>query len=491
VALRAELERTRLASEVEDERARTMRQVMYGDARQERLLREGHLDAVDRHARSDERRATFHTEQQRARQAWETETGMQLSRSALVGAMRSESVRPVLSGKAAAAAAAVVGWPDEALSAPPQQHRVSPPDALGSTQVTHSRNLTSPSELPPVDGGQLRRSPSAYYTPHCHRAYYQSSLPVELLAVDALSGGASHIPTHIDHTGAGVAFAEHSEDINSSSVLADSGTARSRPLDMLPIYRKTLRGAGRLQSAALPHLSARRQAAPTPFHSLEPSMLHSPYTNPFPQPRRDSAGAGAAYRQQIYLSGGTRAARAGVVPGAHVEQPNLDGAGGIEGTANLCGAAHDVPHALSVRPTENERHHHCMHSSTGPTPQMSGSVSASVLLPPVGGGGSSTRRPPSEHATPTRATPAPPPPRKVRKARGLPALEETEADSQGGFRPIPVAHKDEARLGAEKLSRSASTPAILAAKKVPRPSKAADAAAMMLLEAVAQEEGWL
>lgn len=155
---REQLERARFASQAEDERARTMREVMNGPARQERIKRQNHQELEDRNARYLDRKASFYEEQHRAKNAWDAESAMESARGQMIGALRTEAVRPVLSGRAAAAAAVVVGEP-----AHPWEQQHQPPHRQQSSATANQRSymyddeLASGSELPPVrrSGGPL------------------------------------------------------------------------------------------------------------------------------------------------------------------------------------------------------------------------------------------------------------------------------------------------------------------------------------------------
>lgn len=475
---REQLERARFASQAEDERARTMREVMNGPARQERIKRQNHQELEDRNARYLDRKASFYEEQHRAKNAWDAESAMESARGQMIGALRTEAVRPVLSGRAAAAAAVVVGEP-----AHPWEQQHQPPHRQQSSATANQRSymyddeLASGSELPPV-----RRSGGPLSTP----------------------GGTNHgAHQPLDAWG--------SPGTEMGSASHGSGThhpATDGYPGMLPIYRKTLRGAGKLQSAAvLPHLSTRARP-------IDAAILYSPYTNAFPVGgppplacRRPEPRTAHAYGYGLADGHSHRvpAAAYGQVGGRalaephddfglaqHVEADNFprgsaaadfyDGgllrtAGGSSraGTSEGRGhVSHHVGRAGNLEGRSAER------GDEGRTAQgVVSSAPSAAQLPPI-----------RDYAG--------------RKGRGLPAHNTVPSNlskpmpqrlAQHGATFKPIGAHAEPEPGASThpgMSRSASAAAVLATKGPPkRPERAADVAAAQLMDAIAQEEGWM
>lgn len=89
------LERARTSLQADEDGAFTKRSARLIQ-NQERLGRLSHMDSVDRAVRRHEKQTALQQNQHRYKQQWETETAMKLARETMVGAMRTNAVRPVL-----------------------------------------------------------------------------------------------------------------------------------------------------------------------------------------------------------------------------------------------------------------------------------------------------------------------------------------------------------------------------------------------------------
>ena len=404
-ATRELLERARTSMVAEDERASLMREILAGPARQERLVRLSHMDSEDRAVRRDEKQTAMEQDRHRAKQAWDAEMGMQLARGAMVSSIRAAAVRPVLSGRAAAAAAAVVGWPDELAS--------------GS-------EIASGSELPP---GAAHSTGAQSWTlassSQCSPAPYR----------------APHWPPHGAEPSASKSTEMHTE--------------------MLPIYKKTLRGAGKLQSPAyLPHLSSRTRAMAM---AADPAILHSPYTNAYPH-----GGPSPLHRAEA-----SHPRPRAFLPVAETDEAALVAAAEAE---NALGTA------LGTWP------------SNGRLEKLSEGAYLLPILPAVLPSVRGPQAVPMTLPKPRRALPALSPPSAANEDMPPLPLPRSKAmrESVATTAMHPASRQPPAsRTG---MSRSASVPAVLmkkAQKLLSTPGNASDGAAMTLLEAIAADEGWL
>jgi hypothetical protein len=361
------------------------------------------MDSEDRAVRRDERQTAMEQDRHRAKQAWDAERALQDARGAMVGSIRAAAVRPVLSGRAAAAAAAVVGWPDE---------------------------LASGSELPPGAAHAMGAQPST-------------------LASSSLCSPAPY-------------RAPHWQPMDSEPSANKSNEMHT---EMLPIYKKTLRGAGKLQSPAyLPHLSSRTRAMAM---AADPAILHSPYTNAYPL-----GGPSPLHRAEA-----SRPRPRAFLPVAETDEAALVAAAEAE---NALGTA------LDTWPSN---------AAAAANGRLEGLSEGAYLLPILPAASPSVRGPKAIlMPKPRRALPALSPPSAA--CEDLPPLPLPRPKAMRESVVTTAMHPASRQPAASRtgMSRSASVPAVLmkkAQKLLSTPGNASDGAAMMLLEAIAADEGWL
>ena len=230
---------------------------------------------------------------------------------------------------------------------------------------------------------------------------------------------------------------------------------------MLPIYKKTLRGAGKLQSPAyLPHLSSRTRAMAM---AADPAILHSPYTNAYPH-----GGPSPLHRAEA-----SHPRPRAFLPVAETDEAALVAAAEAE---NALGTA------LGTWP------------SNGRLEKLSEGAYLLPILPAVLPSVRGPQAVPMTLPKPRRALPALSPPSAANEDMPPLPLPRSKAmrESVATTAMHPASRQPPAsRTG---MSRSASVPAVLmkkAQKLLSTPGNASDGAAMTLLEAIAADEGWL